>query len=61
MTAMTWACALECNVCVKHELDLTKMKVGACFYTILGSTPTRRHVRDAFIDRNDSNDVIFQT
>lgn len=62
MTAMTWACALPCTVIgVKHELDLAKMKVGECFYAILGTTLTCTFIRDAFsIDHKFLENNNFQ-
>lgn len=62
MTAMTWACALSCTVIdVKHELDLAKMKVGECFYAILGTPLTRWLVRDDMsIDHNFLENLNFQ-
>lgn len=63
MTAMTWACALPSTVIgVKHELDLAKMKVGECFYAILGTSLTIRFVQDAnFIDHNLLEKLNFHT
>lgn len=63
MTTMTWACALPSTVIgVKHELDLAKMKVGECFYSILGTTLTRAFVRDAIsICQNFLENHNFQT